>query len=65
MKNWLLKNWKTTLSSAVTAIATFVVMHPDRIGGRDTLLYDILTTLIACGIVTTGAMAKDYDTNGK
>jgi hypothetical protein len=59
LQTCLMKNWKTTLSGFVTAIATYWVI--DYTLGEAPLQAKIAQWVIAMGLVTSGAVAKDAD----
>ena len=61
MKTDLRKNWKTTLSGLISAIAAYWVIDYNL---RDApITFKIGQWLITIGLATNGVVAKDADSN--
>jgi hypothetical protein len=60
---YLRKNWKTTLSGLISAIAAYWVI--DYTLGEAPHTFKIAQWLITIGLATNGVVAKDADNNEK
>ena len=58
-KNYLIRNWKTTLSGLISAIAAYWVIDYTLGGVPHT--YKLAQWAIAIGLATNGVVAKDAD----
>lgn len=54
-----MKNWKTTLSGAVSAIAAFIAAYPHHFGGEGTLVVDVAKFVAIGGLAFMGLSASD------
>ena len=60
-KNYLIKNWKTTLSGLISAIATYWIVDYNL--GDAPVRYKIAQWTVAIGLTAGGLAAKDADNN--
>lgn len=54
-----MKNWKTTLSGSVSAIAAFIAAYPHHFGGEGSLTVDIAKFVAVGGLAFMGLVASD------
>jgi len=59
LQTYLTKNWKTTLSGLISAIAAYWVI--DYTSGEAPYTFKIAQWLITIGLATNGAVAKDAE----
>ncbi len=58
-----MKNWKTTLSGGLTAVAGFVAFSP-QFFGKWPIIIELAKYLMAGGFVAMGLAGKDHDMTG-
>jgi hypothetical protein len=63
LQTYLTKNWKTTLSGLISAIAAYWVI--DYTLGEAPHTFKVAQWLITIGLATNGVVAKDADNNEK
>lgn len=54
-----MRNWKTTLSGSVCAIAAFIAAYPTHFGGEGTLAVDVAKFVTVGGLAFMGLFASD------
>ena len=56
-----MKDWKTTVPGAISAIAGFIAAYPSHFGGEGTLTTDIAKFVALGGIAFLGINAKSVN----
>jgi hypothetical protein len=54
-----MRNWKTTVSGAVCAIAAFIAAYPSHFGGEGNLVVDVAKFVAVGGLSFMGLFASD------
>lgn len=54
-----MRNWKTTVSSAIAALSGFIALNPEYFGGKDALIVRLSIFVSLGGLAAFGIAAED------